>query len=257
MSNKLTFNFNSEQFKDFLSKLKDLSTIDENIKIKIDNDNIFMYSMISNDIAVLALKSYQLDTQSYINYQEDFITDYVILNAKKFVKSLNILNSEQKIKMDLVYKISTESNSIAHVRSGLFTSGKMKISCVGGEQFKIRDITKVVLNNRLDPNNSLWNFNVKKEDFESIKKLSTINNDDKVIDINSNSGVVKFGEYSKWELEVDDESTGNNEKVIFLKKFLSNIDATQENIRFDVFDTFILVKDEISNLMLSFEQNFE
>ena len=44
MSNKLTFNFNSEQFKDFLSKLKDLSTIDENIKIKIDNDNIFMYS---------------------------------------------------------------------------------------------------------------------------------------------------------------------------------------------------------------------
>lgn len=158
---------------------------------------------------------------------------------------------------DLLKSLRFVSDSIAHVRSGLFTSGKMKISCIGGEQFKIRDITKTVLNNRLNPSNSIWNFSVSKEDFESIKKLSTINNDNRVLDINSIGGVVKFGETAKWELEVDENSTGNNEKVIFLKKFLSNIDGSQENIRFDVFDTFILVKDEISNLMLSFEQNFE
>jgi len=30
-----------------------------------------------------------------------------------------------------------------------------------------------------------------------------------------------------------------------------------ENIEFSIFDTFMLVKDEYSNLMLSFEQDFE
>ena len=45
--------------------------------------------------------------------------------------------------------------------------------------------------------------------------------------------------------------------IVFNKKYLSNINQDLENIDFYMFETFILVKDETSNLMLSFEQTFD
>jgi hypothetical protein len=69
------------------------------------------------------------------------------------------------------------------------------------------------------------------------------------------SGKVFFSELSKWELEVD-EISHKNEQIVFQKKYLSNINDDKETITFTIFETFILVKDENSNLMLSFEQDF-
>ena len=40
------------------------------------------------------------------------------------------------------------------------------------------------------------------------------------------------------------------------KRFLSCINDDMENIEFNIFETFMLIKDDISNLMLSFEQDF-
>jgi hypothetical protein len=65
-----------------------------------------------------------------------------------------------------------------------------------------------------------------------------------------------MNETAKWELEIDTiDSRSTN--LIFGKKYLSNVNADNDYINFSIFDTFILVKDENSNLMLSFEQNFE
>ena len=64
-------------------------------------------------------------------------------------------------------------------------------------------------------------------------------------------------EESKWELDIDDLKSDRNTKITFSKKYLSNINDNNEVIEFKIFETFILVKDENSNLMLSFETNFE
>jgi hypothetical protein len=40
------------------------------------------------------------------------------------------------------------------------------------------------------------------------------------------------------------------------KKFLSCINDSADKIEFNIFENFMLVKDENSNLMLSFEQDF-
>jgi hypothetical protein len=131
----------------------------------------------------------------------------------------------------------------------------LKISTIGGEEYRIRDLTKTLLNAKLNPKLSKWSFEVSQEDFTNIKKLSTINNEDRTFNIQVDNGQVTFNETNKWELEVANIST-KNANIIFNKKYLSNITTELDSITFFIFETFILIKDEESNLMLSFEQDF-
>ena len=58
-------------------------------------------------------------------------------------------------------------------------------------------------------------------------------------------------------MEIGSIESTRSANLILNKKFLSCINDSVENIEFSIFDTFMLVKDEYSNLMLSFEQDFE
>jgi hypothetical protein len=223
----------------------------------MDSKEILMYSMISNDVAVLALKSYQLNTKDYFeNLNQEKSIDFIITSSGKFVKNLRFFNTEKTIKMDLVCKPMPDDDSILHVRSAQFSNEKLKISTIGGEQFKIRDINLNVLSTRLNPKLSKWAFKISRTDFSDVKKLSSINSEEKTLYINVSSNKVTMREPSKWELEID-EINHKNEQLIFNKKYLSNINDNCEKIQFLIFETFILVKDDISNLMLSFETNFD
>jgi hypothetical protein len=92
------------------------------------------------------------------------------------------------------------------------------------------------------------------QDFLDVKKLSSINSD-KIININVQSGKVVLSETSAWELEIG-EIENRNANLIFNKRFLNCINDSLDNIEFSMFETFILIKDEQSNLMLSYEQDF-
>lgn len=255
--NKINLKLKSKNFSDLIQKLQNLSQIDDTIKIKIESDKTLIYSMISNDVSVLALKSYLLDTNEYFeNFKREETIDFIITSSSKFVKNLKFFNVDNPIKLDLVCKPLPETESILHVRSAQFSNGKLKISCIGGEQFKIRDLTSTILDARLNPKNSKWGFKINIQDFLDVKKLCSINNEDKILYINVISNKVIMNEPSKWELEID-EIEHKNEQLIFSKKYLSNINDTVEFVNFSIFETFILVKDEHSNLMLSFETNFE
>lgn len=259
-TNKLGFVFSPEKFSDFLKKLKDLASIDECIKIKIDKEMIFMYSIKSDpsSAAMVALKSFTLNTADYIQFNEDYTLDYVISNSPKLIKSLNIFmigdEITDSVKLDIVFNKDAEA---MHVRSGIFTSGKLKISCIGSELFKIRDVSHETLESRLDPDYSQWNFVVNKSELVSIKKLSSIyTTESSVIEVTSIDGTVTFNEGARWELDIAQSEDKEYHKLTFIKKYLSNIDENKGDIIFYVYDTFILVKDDISNLMLSYEQSW-
>lgn len=256
MAEKLILNINSDKFQDFVLKLQDLTNISDTIKLKIDNDNILAYSMLSNDVAVLALKNYSLPTSDYItNFDSDKIYDYIITGASKFVKNLKFFNTSQPIKLQIAARAHPDDEDIMHVRSSTYSNGKLKISCVGGELSKMRDINKDTLAARLDPKKSLWGFNMSKEDFVNVKKLSSINSEDRIINTIVESGKVSMMEEYKWEMEVDTIDKSANHKIIFNKKYLSNIND-EKDVNFQIFETFILVADDNSNLMLSFETDF-
>ena len=254
---KLSLILNKDKFADFINKLQDLTNISDVIKLKIESDNILAYSMLSNDVSVLALKNYLLDTSEYIdNFDSEETFDYVIIGASKFVKNRKFFNSETPIKLEMTFKPSHEDDTIMHVRSVRFTNGKLKIPCIGGELSKIRDINKEALGKRLDSKNSKWSFNVTKNDFSDAKKLSGINSEDRIITIDVNKGDVSMMEENKWELIVDKIDASRSTKIIFNKKYLSNINGDNEYVNFKVFETFILISDDNSNLMLSFETDF-
>ena len=254
---KLSLKIKGSNFLDLVSKLQDLSHIDDTVKIKLESEKTLIYSMLSNDVSVLALKSYTLKTTDYFeNFKSDSTFDFIITSAGKFVKNLKFFNTDKQIKLDIVYKQMPEKEDLMQVRSAQFSNEKLKISCIGGEQFKIRDITNSILESRLNPKLSKWNFKISRSDFSDVKKLSSINSEEKTLYINVMNKKVTMNEPSKWELEID-EIEHKNEQLIFNKKYLSNINDTNEFIYFIVFETFILIKEENSNLMLSFETNFD
>ena len=254
MSTKLKITAKKDNFSEFVSKLQDLTSISDILKIKIDSKNILMYSMVSNDVAVLALKSYYLNTNDYFeDIKSEEVFDFVIINSSKFVKNLKFFNEESKITIDLISK-KVQDEEIMHVRSALFTNGKLKITCVGGELSKIKNINKSILDSRMNIKNSKWGFQISMSDFTNIKKLSSINSEDKILNIIVTNGIVSFVEDQKWELEVD-EINKINTKITFNKKYLSNINEN-DIIEFKIFETFLLVKDDVSNLLFSFETDF-
>jgi len=256
MAQKLSLKFNQSNFSDLLGKLKDLTGIEDTIKIRFDKDHMLLYSVLSNEQQVAALKTYLLPTQDYlIGFKEEETFDFIITPASKFVKNIQFFNTDAQIKFDFIYKPLPEDDTTMHVRSAQLSNGKLKISCIGGEEYKIREVTKKFIDLRLNPKNSKWSFKVSNSDFSDVKKLSSINSEDKIININVENGVVTFNETSKWELEVDKIQT-KNQHLVFGKKYLSNINCDEEFIQFNIFETFIHVRENDSNLMLSFEQDF-
>jgi hypothetical protein len=257
MNKKLSIKLKSNKFNDLVSKLKDVSNINEVVKIKIDRENTLLYSLKANDNAVLALKSYLLNTSEYFeNFNEDEIYNYIIVNTPKLIKGLHFFDDTNDIKMELIARLNDEEGYM-QIRSVQFTNNKLKILSVGGEDSKIKDLTSEAIESRTSIDNSDWNFQISKSDFQSIKKLCSIDSEEKILNFNINKGKVYAGEDSKWELYTGDANKEINYKIVFNKKYLSNINQDIELIDLYMFETFILVKDNNSNLMLSFEQTWE
>jgi len=115
-------------------------------------------------------------------------------------------------------------------------------------------MNKKKLDQGLNLKNSIWSFNITKSDFTDIKKLSSINGE-RILRIGVKNGKVLVSETSAWELEIDEIDAERNSSLILNKKFLGCIND-EADIKFHIFENFMLVKHEDSNLMLSFEQDF-
>lgn len=251
---KLSIEIKPDKFNDFLQKLEDLAKISDVIKLKIDSDNILMYSIVGDTI-LLAFKNYLIDTKEYLNIKDELDTtlDIIIANAKRYVKNLSFIKLDDKIKLEVDYRENDEGNYTARFLN--IKNGKFKIGLQGGEDSEIRDISKDTLSKRIDLKNKKWSFKIKREEFQDIKKLSSINSDGKILHLNIENNKVILSELSVWELQVD-EVESIDKHLMFNKTFLPSIDDSSEYIHFHIFETFILTKSDISNLMISFEQDF-
>lgn len=255
---KLSIKLNMSNFADFLAKLQDLSNISDVIKLKIEKDNILIYSIKSNESITLAIKNYTIPTSTYFDdYKEEDMFDFIIVNSPKLIKSLKFFDTTIQIKLDIIYKKSYDDEDVMQVRSGQFSNGKLKISTVGGEDNMIADVNTTFLETRMDISKSIWGFGMSKLDFIDIKKLCAIDSENKILNINVEGGKISAEETSKWELTIGDIDPSLSHRLVFNKKYLSNVNAELDIINFSMFETFILIKDQNSNLMMSFEQTFD
>lgn len=260
-SGKVKFQFNKEYFSDFVDKMQDLAQISDVIKLKINKEFILAYSLVANDVAVLCLKSYLLETNQYIKgLNNDLNYDLVVSPSSKFVKNIKFFEDFSVINGEFNFKSSYEDESIMHIRAINISTpaskgDRLKITLIGSELSKIRDLNKNTLDARMNPKLSKWGFVLNQEDLASIKKMCAINSDDKTINIIVDDSIVYFSEEGKWNLQVSDAEF-KNVKITFNKKYLSNINTDEKKIDFKIFETFILISDEHSKLLLSFETDF-
>lgn len=255
MSNKTKIKIKKERFSEFVDKLVDLTGISDTIKLKIDSENIMMYSTLGGAV-MLAFKNYLLKTDEFFDWNEegDQKIDAIIVNAKKFVKNLNFLRDSEKLTIDITHKPSPDDDTLNIARSIQINGGRLKVNWIAGENFEIRDIDKTIITERLNLSYRKWNFIINKADFVDIKKLSSIN-DSKLLNITVNNGKVVISEQAAWELQVANTEESRNSNMILNKKFLKCIDDSK-NVDFSIFENFMLIKDENTNLMLSYEQDF-
>lgn len=254
MANKLKLTFNSDKISDFIDRLEDLTKIEDTIKLKIDSDNILMYSILGGNV-MLAFKNFLLKTEDFFKYDEfDYTLDVILANSKKFVKNLQFLKSSEKVTIEFTYKESNDDDDVMNARSIQVVGGKLKVNWLAGEHYELRDINKVSLKNNLDIKKRKWSFKISQNDFSDVKKLSNINSD-RIINITIDSGRVVFSEKAAWELEIDSIDDDRNSNLMLNKRFLGCISDDKE-VEFSIFDNFMLVQEENSNLMLSFEQDF-
>jgi hypothetical protein len=255
MSTKTKFIIKTDRFAEFIDRLDDLTKIEDTIKLKIDSENILMYAMLGGNV-MLAFKNYLLKTEDFLGFTHfDQTIDVILPNAKKFVKNLNFLKESKSPTLEVSWKVSPDDEMILNARSVQITGGKLKVNWLTGEHYEMRDITKKILAQRLDLKQRRWSFNISKQDFSDIKKLSSINSE-RIINISVISGVVTFAEKAAWEMEVDKLEEQKTTNLMLNKKFLSSINDEGETVEFNIFDSFMLIKHAESNLMLSFEQDF-
>jgi len=155
MANKIKFNINGDTFNSFVSKLSDLSSIDDSVRLKIDKDDVLMYSILGNQI-LLAFKNFLIPTKDLIDVKDDmdYQLDLVIPNVKKFVKNLSLIKDVNKVSIEFNYKESSDDDSIYLVRYFQIACGRFKINWVGGEHNnETREINKEMLEKNLNIKN--------------------------------------------------------------------------------------------------------
>ena len=255
---KISLKIKKDKFVDFIQKLNELSNIDDVLKLKITKEKILMYSVVSttddNTGSILAMKYYNLDTSDYIDGIDDKEYQFILISTNKFIKNLKIMNLDYDIKMDFNFR--EVENDICQVRTCQFINNKLKLTYIGGEDSKIKDITYENIESRFNPSKAKARFHVSIEDLTSIKKLCSINSEERIFNIHIKNGLVTLFETGKWEIEVDNITAKNNQ-LYFTKKYLSNISMENDNIEFLLFETFIVIKDDISSLLCAFEQTFD
>lgn len=250
----IKLNFNKDRFGEFVSRIKDLNNIDDNIRFKITPEYIYMYSTLGTNI-MLGFKNHLLRTDDFFddfNIGDGTEIDMILSNCSKLVKNLEFIQTSDKITMS--FKEEIESENIYTTRMIEIKGGKLKIKWHTSELYLLRDISKAFLDQGLNLDNKDWSFTLTNDQFEDIVKLSRINSNN-IITFEVNNGTIKAFEQGAWELELN-EIEKRSASFTFNKRFFRCIDMTGDEMTFHLFESFILIKNEVTNLMLSYEQDF-
>lgn len=239
------FIFNKEILKDVVTALKDLAKIDPMIKIKFDEEHILFYSKSGTMHSIKAFKSFMFNTDELIISKETINIDFIILNGKNFVDNLSIMLSKDN---DVACKISyNEGSKNANMME--ISNGSMKFKFVSGDYTQIKDISKLEIATKMNPDLSNFDFTINKEIFTDIKKLSKLNKSE-IINFKVKNNTVYFFD-KKWQLQID---TVDYEDGIytFNNKYIQSINMAEE-IKINVFEHFILIKDGFVTLLIGLE----
>lgn len=259
-TNTITYKITLDSLLNLINIMKDLTKLDDRVLFKFDNEILLLYSMVGKNHGIHGFKSHILnikDVFSSIKGEiegEEEELKYSLEKAKRFVSSMTVFvkyMKSQNILDDLVFKLYY--NEDYYVEKLLIQNSKSKEETIGGDISAFSQSIDVdEIEDAMDIENSDYSFTLKKEDFEYIKSKSTLEKDNDILYLNIKNNVINIGE-NRWQHNICDIEHEDN-TISFPKKYFKciNYDNTDE-MKLYVFDMFILVKGENTNLMIAIE----
>jgi hypothetical protein len=254
---ELSFKISSENLNNLINTLKDLSSIDKKCIFRIDSKNILIYSKVGEGNTINAFKSFVYNTKDLFMI-DDFeeTINFITNDAKEFYRKLQILNSFQQDNTGKIYYDSLGDTFYAE-RIVMKCGTKLKLSFNGGDPKSINSkISVEAIKQTMNIEDSNFNFDLKSDDFDNIKKLAsndieqdvfylnTVNKDDKYY--------VSIGE-TVWDLTLSEIEYDDKITISFPKKYFKSITINDDTVKIYVFDNKIMVSSDNSDMLISTE----
>jgi len=245
------FTMNLEQLKFFLDKVHDLLSIDNEILIKMDKENTLLYSVVGEKMNVNAFKSFIFKTEELFTFDEDLPKEirYIISVGGKFETTLkNYLDYKEDIKCEFFMNDDTYADNLR------LKNSKLKLSITGGDARAMNttiDISMIL--SRLNKDNIDFMFMLDKISYTKIKKIAAIDNENDILTLNIIDKSLTIGE-GTWDLKICDIDHEDLD-ITFPKKYFKSITFTEDIINVYVFDTFLLIDNKNTNLLIALEMS--
>lgn len=240
------------QLDNLLKKIKDLTSINSRIVIRIEKNNILLFSFVGDTFKdIHAFKNYIFQFDQIFTIKKGEIENpifFISKNGKSLYRKLeNFLDYENEIKCKI--SIDTDDQCVNFIN---FSNSKLDIKIIGGDPLIVgSEISIDDINFLMDIDKSLFNFRLNRIDFLKIKKIGAIENELKsVLNLNINNKILSLGE-TKWKLNITDIDY-DDISFSFPKSYFNTINST-DFIDIYAFDGFILCKYDDYNLMIILE----
>lgn len=249
MSLSYKFSMSLPQLSFLLEKVHDLNIIDDEILLKINKDNFLLYAIVGEKMNVNAFKSYVFKTEEIFNFDVPLEKEmrFIIQNGAKFETSLrNYLDFKEDIDCEFYMNDDIYSDNLQ------FKNSKLKLSITGGDPRGMNttiDVEKI--KNTLNKDNIDFKFLLDKGSYAKIKKIGSIDNENDILTLNINDKKLSIGEGS-WDLNIC-EIEHEDMSITFPKKYFKSITFTEDEINIYVFDTFLLIDNLNTNLLIALE----
>jgi len=245
------FTISMGQMSLFLEKVHDLLTIDDEILLKIDKNNILIYSIVGEKTNVNAFKSFIFKTDEIFTFLDEIPKEirFIIVDGSKFENSLrNYLD----FKEDIDCEFSMSDNVYAD--NFRLKNSKLKLGIIGGDiQAMNTSIDIEKMKKTFDKNNIDFKFILDKGSYTKIKKIASIDIENDILTLVVDENKLTIGE-GHWNLNICDIEH-EDLSITFPKKYFKSIAFTEAEIDIYVFDTFLLIDNQNTTMVIALEMS--
>lgn len=269
---KFEFVLTKDALVSFVEKIDDLSIIDNYIVIKIDKENILLYSVATdpedkNKKIILAFKSFSFKTDEIITFTKNSELDeqiiYILKDAKKTIRNLKMFfEYDDIINCSLTYD---KLNDLYFCDNFNLKNKKIKQNFGGGTPMDSNfRINLQSIKDKSTADLMELKFNISKNDFTQAKKMSLIETENDVIYFFLRGKELSVAE-NRWALTIDDNFTYDRKKseleneididtdvnVCIPKKYFRTATCEDSGLDIEIYRSHILINNDKSNLMIA------
>lgn len=255
---KLELKITKENLLSLINTIKDLSNIDDKLVFKFSNDSLLIYSLVGEGQTINAFKSFVFDNSLFMNDidVEDTII-YIAKSAKLLVKNMRtLIDFDNNIDVTLYY--DTLGDKVYADRLQLKSNNKLKLNFYGADPMATNTkVTNVHIRDLGESNEVNFEFDLTEDDFSKVKKLASPDAEMDIFYMNTaeRDGVfyVSLGE-NNWDLELDSVDVGDERSLAFPKKYFKSVIIDKGgSCKVKIYDTFLMVSTDNSDLLISME----